>query len=356
MYKYSTQKIIGIMSGTSLDGLDLACVEFKQENGKINWDWVSTHFVEYPPEWIDKLRNAHLLSAVDLLKLDVEYGKYLGEKVNEFIKKDNLKNIDAISSHGHTIFHQPNKGFTLQIGSGSHIQAETNIKVICDFRSQDVALGGQGAPLVPIGDKLLFSEYDACINLGGFANISFDNDKNERIAFDICPVNFVLNFYANQLGLAFDKNGEIAKIGTIQNDLLNQLNSIDFYQQKGAKSLGREWVENEIFPLINQSSHEIKDIVATFTEHISIQITEILNKNNLKKTLFSGGGTLNKFLIQKIEHKTSSKIITADNQLLNYKESLIFALLGYLKINNQPNILKSVTGSKRDISSGIIYI
>ncbi|MGI9527043.1 MAG: anhydro-N-acetylmuramic acid kinase [Weeksellaceae bacterium] len=350
-----SQTLIGIMSGTSLDGLDLACVKFKPTQNNIDWEWIATDCIPYTQHWRKKLNNAHLLDGQDLMQLDANYGRYLGEQVNLFIRKHQLENIDAIASHGHTIFHQPKKGFTLQIGHGAYIQAITNLPVVCDFRSQDVALGGQGAPLVPIGDKLLFSEYDACINLGGFANISFDNLEGDRIAFDIAPVNYVLNYYAANLGLPYDAEGKIASKGNIKPDLLSELNDLAFYKQLGPKSLGREWVENIIFPMLKNHHQSPEDILATFSAHTAYQIVQVLNQNNFQQVLFSGGGALNTFLMQIIQNQTHAEIIIADDQLLNYKEALVFALLGYLKLQNQTNILKTVTGASRDSSAGVIY-
>lgn len=343
------------MSGTSLDGLDLACVQFNPKENKIGWQWIATDFIPYSTAWREKLKQAHLISTPDLMALDGAYGEFLGEKVNQFIQQNQLHGIDAIASHGHTIFHQPQKGFTLQIGNGAYLQAQTNIPVICDFRSQDVALGGQGAPLVPIGDQLLFSEYDACINLGGFANISFDDAPQHRVAFDIVPVNYVLNYFAADLGLPYDAEGKIAEKAHIITDLLNALNNLAYYQQLGPKSLGREWVEKEVLGLIKNDTHTAEDILATFTAHAAEQISKVINYHSFKKVLFSGGGALNTFLMQTIQTQTSSKIMIADDELLHFKEALVFALLGYLKLHKQTNILQSVTGASRDSCAGVVY-
>ena len=342
------------MSGTSLDGVDIACVEFSHTSEKISYSFIKTECISYPQEWKEVLQNAHLLASTELLSLDVAYGNYLGQLVNAFTEKNDLNEIDLISSHGHTVFHQPQNGFTGQIGHGAHIQAETGIKVICDFRSQDVALGGQGAPLVPVGDELLFPEYDACVNLGGFANISLKRE-GKRIAFDICPVNFVLNHYAQRLGKAFDENGEIAKNSEKDKLLLTQLNALDFYRTNHPKSLGREWVEKKIFSLTESSSLPPETIISTFTRHSAEQIAAVINQFELKKILFSGGGSLNRWLMQLIKEQTTAEIFIAEDQLLNFKEALIFAFLGYLKSEGQINVLSSVTGAERDSSSGIIY-
>lgn len=339
------------MSGTSLDGLDICFSKFTKENGKWSFEILKAETIPYPETLEEQLRNSiHLLSQ-DLLALNSDYGFYLGKTVNNFINKHNLSDIDLIASHGHTVFHQPERKFTLQIGDGRAIKAETGIPVVYDFRSQDVLLGGNGAPLVPIGDELLFSEYDACLNLGGFSNISFKiNDK--RIAFDITPVNIVLNNLAKHLNQNYDKNGELARKGNINGELLKKLNSLDFYAKPYPKSLGVEWCNDNIFPLF--SDIETSDILATFTEHVAHQISDIFSRNNLKKVLFTGGGTYNKFLIEKIKSKAHAEIIIPEKQIIDFKEALIFAFMGVLRWNDEVNILASATGSLKNHSSGII--
>ena len=352
--KQVKKRIIGLMSGTSLDGIDLVCVDFWKQNDRFHYDFVATDCVSYSPELQKTLRNAHLLSATELMALDAAFGNFLGQHVNDFISEFNLKNIDFIASHGHTVFHAPEAGYTFQIGHGAHLNAETNIKVICDFRAQDVALGGQGAPLVPVGDKLLFNEFQACVNLGGFANISLD-DQGKRIAFDICPVNFVLNHLAQKTGNAFDENGEIARNSEVDEKLLLRLNNLKFYNLPFPKSLGREWVEREIFPLLDEFDISNQDKIATFTHHAAAQIAQTLDSFNIQNALFSGGGALNGFLMELISAQSKCVVHKADNRILHFKEALIFAFLGYLKSENRPNIFASVTGSVRDHSAGIVY-
>ena len=341
---------IGLMSGTSLDGLDICFVKFSKSE---NWSFeiLIAETIAYHKTWKQKLLNATQISSEDLLALDKEYGFFLGEKVQEFISKNNIENLDVIASHGHTIFHQPNRKFTLQIGDGRAIKNITHKNVVYDFRSQDVLMGGNGAPLVPIGDELLFSEFAACLNLGGFSNISLKKN-NERIAFDISPVNVVLNFYAEKLGKNYDENGNFAKKGEINVRILEELNAIDFYKKQHPKSLGIEFVKAEIFPLLKNESPE--NILATFTEHIAIQIAKVFNENQLKNVLASGGGTFNKYLIEKLKEKTTTKIIIPDEKIINFKEALIFAFMGVLRINNEINVLCSATGSSANHSSGII--
>ncbi len=347
----STFHAIGLMSGTSLDGLDICFARFEKENSIWKFQILKAETVSYSKDIEDQLRNSIHLSAEKLLELHSEYGFYLGRAVENFITKNKIENIDVISSHGHTVFHQPQKKFTLQIGDGRAIKIETGLPVVYDFRSQDVLMGGNGAPLVPIGDELLFSQYDACLNLGGFSNISLKLN-NERIAFDIAPVNIILNNLAEDYGQKFDKNGDLARKGKIITELLNKLNSIEFYSQSHPKSLGVEWCNENIFPLF--ANLDSMDVLATFTEHSAEQISKVLNQYQLEKVLFTGGGTYNSYLIEKIKEKTNSEIIVPEKEIIDFKEALIFAFMGVLRINNEINVLSSATGSISDHSSGII--
>ncbi|MEY3499145.1 MAG: hypothetical protein RL308_814 [Bacteroidota bacterium] len=347
--------IIGVMSGTSLDGIDLAHLNFEITNGKWSFQILESETIGYTQKWIDQLKIAVGFSELELQKLNVDYTTLLGTIISDFIKKNKIENIDAVCSHGHTILHQPQNGITLQIGNLSEIASFCNQKVVCDFRVQDVQYGGQGAPLVPIGDRILFSDYDYCLNLGGFSNISFEENGN-RIAFDISPVNTVLNFYANQLGLDYDDKGKISRTGSIDSKLLKELNQLDFYQQKYPKSLGFEFVKETILPIIEKYSITIEDKMATFTEHIAIQIALALpnKKNNL---FITGGGAYNDFMIERIQfHLKETKIVIPERKIIEFKEALIFGLLGVLKLRNEINTLSSVTGAKMDHSSGEIYI
>ena len=343
--------IIGLMSGTSLDGVDLVYVTFLSDNNyKFKIEYAKTY--EYSEDWRKKLKIAFKTSADEISFLNFEYGRYLGQLINQFIDEFSISKIDFVASHGHTIFHNPAKKYTLQIGHGSSIAAITNLKVVCDFRSQDVALGGQGAPLVPIGDLLLFSDYDYCLNLGGFANISYQ-ENGVRKAFDICPVNVVLNYFAEKLGLPFDENGKLASVGKINNELLHELNNLSFYSSSAPKSLGIEFLQSTILPLISNYSISEEDILCSYVEHIAIKIAEKVAPD--KKILVTGGGTYNLFLINRIKEISKTKLIIPSDLLINYKEALIFALLGVLRVEEKTNCLKSVTGATKDHSSGIIF-
>ncbi|SEH29468.1 anhydro-N-acetylmuramic acid kinase [Chryseobacterium culicis] len=341
---------IGLMSGTSLDGLDICLAEFEKHD---HWTFqiLKADTLPYSEEWEKKLRDSIHLSAEDLLALHSDYGFYLGRQVRAFINQHQLENIHLIASHGHTVFHQPKKNFTLQIGDGRAIKLEAGIPVIYDFRSQDVLMNGNGAPLVPIGDELLFSEYSACLNLGGFSNISLQYG-GKRIAFDIAPVNIVLNYLAQKLDKTFDENGELAKKGEINTALLNKLNALGYYQQPHPKSLGIEWCNEHIFPALENT--DPIDALATFTEHAAQKIADVINEYPVKDILITGGGAYNLFLIEKIRSKTTAAVIIPQTEIINYKEALIFAFMGVLRMNNEINVLSSATGSTSDHSSGTI--
>jgi len=341
---------LGVMSGTSLDGIDLALCRFSDSGNKWAYEIIDTITIAYPPGWTEKLKGAPHLKAEEFLMLHNEYGCYIGQLINKFLCSKEVPKI--IASHGHTIFHQPDKKFTFQLGSGASIAATAGITTISDFRDFDVALGGQGAPLVPTGDQLLFSEYDYCLNIGGIANISFEQN-GARIAFDICPANIILNELAQQRGFSFDENGHLGASGKVNEYLLQKLNHLDFYLQKWPKSLGREWIDNNIFPLLSASELSVEDQAATIYEHIAFQIAGATN--NQGKLLATGGGSKNLFLIEKLKQKTTTRIVLPDEKLIDFKEALIFAFLGVLAFNNQINIHSSVTGSTQDHLGGIIY-
>ena len=352
--KQNFYNVIGVMSGTSLDGVDLAHIQFEIKKEQWYFKILECETVPYSPEWINQLKIAVGFSKKELEILNQNYTQLLSKIISFFIEKHRITNLDAVCSHGHTILHQPQNGFTLQIGNLPEIATLTQEKIVSDFRVQDVQLGGQGAPLVPIGDRILFPNYDYCLNLGGFSNISFE-ENNQRIAFDISPVNTVLNFYANQLGLSYDDKGTISASGKIHVPLFEKLNQLDFYQLKHPKSLGFEFVKEIILPLIDNFPIPIEDKLCTFTEHIALQTALALSikKGNM---LITGGGAYNAFLISRIQHYLPEmKIVIPEKKILEFKEALIFALLGILKLRNEINTLSSVTGAQKDHSAGVIY-
>jgi anhydro-N-acetylmuramic acid kinase len=346
--------VIGVMSGTSLDGVDLAHIQFEIKDGKWTFEILECETISYDSNWITVLKTAVDYTQNQLEELNKNYTRLLASIITDFIKKNGIENLDAVCSHGHTILHQPQNGFTLQIGNLPEIAKLTQQKVVCDFRAQDVQLGGQGAPLVPIGDRILFQEYDYCMNLGGFSNVSFE-ENNTRIAFDISAVNTVLNFYANQLGLDYDNKGQISRTGTCNMPLLSELNALDYYQKKHPKSLGFEFVKEVIVPIIENYPITVEDKLHTYTEHIAFQIALALpyKKGSM---LTTGGGAYNEFLIERIQfHLPDMKIIIPSKKILEFKEALIFALLGVLKLRGEVNALQSVTGASHDHSSGVIF-
>ncbi|MEZ4800834.1 MAG: anhydro-N-acetylmuramic acid kinase [Flavobacteriales bacterium] len=346
-------KAIGLMSGTSLDGLDIAYCIFERNETEWSFGIENAISISYSEEWKSRLREAFNASALELIALDHDLGTLHGKWVKSFIDTHQLS-VDFVASHGHTVFHQPEKGITVQIGHPSKIAAVTGLTVVADFRTLDVALGGQGAPLVPIGDRLLFSQYDACLNLGGIANISFEKN-NERIAFDIAPCNMLWNVLSQRLGMDFDKDGELARSGKVRNDLLEKWNGYSFYTQEAPKSLGREFFESH-FAADLKAEADISDLMATATEHIADQIATVVNAANIKKLLVSGGGARNIFFIEKLKEKCPCEVIIPEELLLDFKEALVFAFLGVLRISNQINTLSSVTGASRDSIGGSVWI
>lgn len=348
MKKEEKYRVIGLMSGTSLDGIDLAYAEFsKTEKWRFTLGVCDT--IPYPESWKNKLIKLHLQSEEVIKQTDLEYGDYLGKLISAFIQEHKLQ-VDFICSHGHTIFHQPENNYTLQIGNGQEISKQCQETVVCDFRSLDVSLGGQGAPLVPIGDMLLFEDYDYCLNLGGFSNISHQ-ENGKRKAYDICPVNIIFNSLAQKLGHPYDKGGVIAQSGKMIQSLFDQLNQLSYYQEKSPKSLGREWVEKHINPLLKQHKN-IPNLLHTFSEHAAYQMGENLHQG---KCLITGGGAFNTYLIERLQHHTKAELHIPSKKLVEYKEALIFAFLGVLRQRNETNCLSTVTGAKTDCSGGVIF-
>lgn len=350
-------RVIGLMSGTSLDGLDIAYCRLVHKTRKWKFEIVKSDTLKYTAAWKKKLSSAHLLSAEDLLALHSEYGNYLGQCALDFISKHKVEKVDFISSHGHTIFHQPKRKFTFQLGDGNAIHAVSGLPVIFDFRSQDVLMGGEGAPLVPIGDRYLFHEYDVCLNLGGISNLSMEI-KGERKAFDVCFVNMGLNFLTNQIGKEYDKDGMLASEGKINSSLLLELNKVYTGFRKGRPSLGREDFEKSLQPLLNNKKISLNDRLHTFCESIANEIVLAIPSSKEKtKLLTTGGGTSNSFLIELLRTKLKKRnveVIVPKKKIIDFKEALVFALLGVLRVRNEVNVLKSVTRAKQNSSSGVI--
>lgn len=349
-----THKVLGMMSGTSLDGLDLCLSRFYYENKQWRFKIIATETIEYPDDLKQQLIALIDAKADDLAYMHQYYGEFLGKEAKRFLTK-RAEQANFIASHGHTIFHQPNKKYGFQVGSGAAIAANAHLPVVCDFRSTDLSLGGQGAPLVPIGDEYLFNTYSACVNLGGFANLSY-HDDDKRVGFDICPVNIILNKLSKSLGKDFDFNGEIARTGTLRPNLLNQLNALAFYKDKAPKSLGQEWLEQEFESCLAKFREgKTEDLIATITHHAAYQISEALkNINCTHNVLLTGGGAKNKFLIELIS-SNQIDVVLPNEKLIDFKEALIFGFLGVLRWEEKTNVIKAVTGAQKDSISGAIY-
>jgi anhydro-N-acetylmuramic acid kinase len=357
-------RAIGLMSGSSLDGLDIAFVELQEQAGKWSYEILQADCYPYSDEWVVNLKNAINLSAKEYQLLHADYGHYTGQQINKFIDEHQLHyKVAVIASHGHTTFHIPEKKMTAQLGDGAAIAAETSLPVVTDLRALDVAFGGQGAPIVPIGEKLLLGEYNFFLNLGGIANISFNNDQ--YAAFDVCPANRVLNMLVNELGAAYDDGGQIAASGTINKALLEKLNALDYYKQPYPKSLANDFGTDIVYPIIKDSGLEIKDAVRTYVEHIVIQIREAIEilKNPKPETqnpklLATGGGALNTFLIQQLSkhlQELNIEVVVPDKKLVNFKEALIMAFIGVLRWRQEYNVLPSVTGATRASIGGALW-
>ncbi len=356
-------KAIGLMSGSSLDGLDIVFAELHEASGAWSYEISKAACYPYSPQWMERLQHATTLNAFDYQLLHADYGHYLGQQVVRFIEENNLHyQVGLIASHGHTTFHAPAQGMTAQIGDGAAIAAETHLPVVSDLRALDVAFGGQGAPIVPIGEKLLLKEYDLFLNLGGIANISLTNDDG-YIAFDVCPANRVLNMIAEKEGKAYDAGGQMAAGGNVNNDLLERLNALDYYSQPYPKSLANDFGTNVVFPLVRSFGLSPFDESRTVVQHIVQQIKGAVKDQKIKdatsKMLVTGGGAFNTFLVQQLQEAVSSlniELVVPEESLINYKEALIMALIGVLRWRQEANVLSSVTGAVRDSIGGAVWI
>jgi anhydro-N-acetylmuramic acid kinase len=356
---------IGLMSGSSLDGLDIAYCKFEVADSKWTFRILKTAVVEYPEEWIRDIKALPASDAKTIWEAHARLGNYFGERVNEFIRKNSLQGkVDLIASHGHTVFHFPAKKFTVQIGDGAAVAVRVGIPVVCDFRTSDIAYGGQGTPIVPIGDKLLFSDYRFCLNIGGIANISCKTDDS-IVAFDICAANQVLNVLSNKLGKEYDANGDISRGGNIDNGLLQRLNALEYYSSGYPKSLDNSFSREVVWPVLETTSLSTEDKLRTYAEHIAIQVANhiaaIAEKEKTKvklgdKMLVTGGGAFNKFLIERIEAQTKIAVEVPDDETVKFKEALVIALMGVLRMRNEVNVLKSVTGASQDNVGGSVYL
>jgi len=353
--KVRKYKIIGMMSGTSLDGLDVAVCNFYLARKKWIFSIEAAKTYPYPATWKNHLATAHMLPAAELQALHARYGAWLGTRANEFIRQHSLQHVDLIASHGHTVFHQPERGFTFQLGDGNALHATTGLPVAFDFRSLDVVRGGEGAPLVPLGDQLLFPDFDACLNLGGIANISMDV-RGVRKAFDICFCNMALNYLSAKAGKSFDKNGALARQGRVHPRLLERLQRL--YRAPGNRrpSLGREGFENTLQILLDDDAITIPDKLHTVCASVAHEVRRALPASLRGRLLATGGGALNSFLIESIQSELppAVQLVVPEKVVVNFKEALIFAFLGLRRTRGEINVLKSVTGAQRDSCAGVL--
>ena len=360
-------KAVGLMSGSSLDGLDIAYVHLHETAGKGSYEIMHADCQSYPAIWIDRLSNAVHLPAAAYQLLHADYGHYTGAAVNKFIDDHNLHHqVHLVASHGHTTFHLPGQKMTAQLGDGAAIAATTGLPVVSDLRAMDIAFGGQGAPIVPIGEKLLLDEYSMFLNLGGIANLSF-NRPEAYIAFDVCPANRVLNLLVQETGKAYDDGGKLAAAGLVHHELLDKLNALDYYQQPFPKSLANDFGTATVYPLVKQYGLSIPDVLSTCVEHIAMQIKKSIHTVTTStaietagsKLLVTGGGAFNNFMVERISGQLKETGITAvvpDKQLVNYKEALVMALIGVLRWREEYNILSSVTGAVRNSINGALWL
>ncbi|MCB0639542.1 MAG: anhydro-N-acetylmuramic acid kinase [Lewinella sp.] len=354
----STHHLLGLMSGTSLDGLDIAYCQFTEQQGRWSFTIPVAECLPYPPRLHHQLQEAIHVSAPELLVFDIEYGRWLGEQAQSFIKRHALS-IDFIASHGHTVFHQPERGLTYQIGSGQALANASGYPVVADFRTKDVLLGGEGAPLVPLGDRELFGDYDFCLNLGGIANISYETN-GQRIAFDIAPANMLLNHLAQLAGRDFDIGGRIAASGHLQPSLFEHFNALPYYRQSPPKSLGYEWFTEELLPLLDHAPYSLADQLCTSVHHTAHQITLAVQATAPvpgSTLLATGGGARNEFLIDTLQSYLgeAATVIVPDPVILDFKEALVFAFLGLKRKRNEVNCLASVTGASSDNVGGVCF-
>ena len=353
------------MTGTSLDGVDVAFIHYHEENGQWKYSVVKAETIPYPPNWKTRIENLVLQNAVTYLKTDAHFGYYLGNLAKAWMEENNFYHeIDFIASHGQTIFHQPENHMTSQIGHGAAVCSASNQPVICDFRTQDVANGGQGAPIVPIGDKILYADFEFCLNLGGIANISAKISHEKIVAFDICGCNSLLNFLAHGLRMEFDRDGEIAARGFINEALLEELNSNWYFKKEYPKSIGGGFISKVMIPVLRNHHLSYEDKMRTACEHIAQRISadikmiaerEMIELSSGMQMLITGGGAFNKFLVETISHHAPVSVVIPDPVTVKFKEAIVIGLIACLRLRNEVNVLSSVTGALQDTCSGTIH-
>ncbi len=341
---------LGVMSGSSLDGLDLALCHFALRGGRWSFTLEDARTVPYDRAFQQKLVAVMNGSALDLARLDRDLGDRIGHAALDFLIG---RHVDLIASHGHTIFHKPDEGLTVQIGHGARIAAVTGRRTITDFRSLDVALGGQGAPLVPLGERLLFPDHRAFLNIGGICNIALHGGR-DVLGYDVCIGNQALNLLAAEAGQPFDRDGAMARTGSVDEGLLKQLNALPFHHRTPPRSLGREWFDAEVLPLIKDERIALKDRMRTVVEHIALMVAGVVAAGT-EELLVTGGGAHNSFLIERIQAQTRARINVPEKGIVDFKEAVIFAFLGVRRLRGESTALASVTGARREASGGSLF-
>lgn len=353
--------VIGTMSGSSLDGLDLAYCVLEEIGGKWSFEIRTAECIPFSETLHATLSGIATLPARELMRAHTAFGHWMGQEVAAFIERHGLQHkIHLLSSHGHTVFHEPALGMTFQLGDGASLAAETGLPVVSDLRNLDVALGGQGAPIVPIGEKYLWHATKAFLNLGGIANLTVVNEDGYT-AFDVCPANRILNLLAAQRGMAYDAGGQLARSGQVLPDLLDQLDAQDYYRQSPPKSLANEFGLHTLYPLIEQHSGSLEDKLCTYVEHVARQTAAAAQACGLSDgdLLVTGGGALNTYLAERLQHALSEsgiRLHIPDEHLIHYKEALVMALIGVLRWREEVNVLSSVTGARRSSVGGALWM
>lgn len=340
-------KALGVMSGSSLDGVDLALCTFTLKDDRWSFSLDDGCTVPYTAAFQERLQATMAGSALELARLDRDLGDMIGNACKEFLRG---RPVDVIGSHGHTIYHKPDEGLTLQIGHGARIAAITGRPVIFDFRTKDIALGGQGAPLVPLGEKLLFPEHRLFLNIGGICNIA-QHQGGQVLGYDVCIGNQALNLLAGLEGLPFDNDGDLARAGSVDRTLLDRLNDLPFHHRPPPRSLGREWFQEAMVPLITEPGISVQDRMRTVVEHIAFTLTEAIGMGT-EKVLTTGGGAHNTFLVERLNALIGGRLIVPGKMVVDYKEAMIFAFLGVRGLRGESTALASVTGATRDSSGG----
>jgi len=350
--------ILGLMSGSSLDGIDMALCSFSGLGESLQWKLIHSVHVPFEPKWKKLLQDLPGSSAYDLSLADYDFGNLLGASSKKYFSDFKP---DYIASHGHTIFHYPALKMTCQIGNGAVIASASGINTICDFRSMDIGYGGQGAPIVSLFDLDFFGGLDVLVNLGGIANLTVP-DKNQTIAYDIGPCNQLLNYLAGSIGLEYDQDGLLAAQGEIDQNLLKTLSGHSYFDRTFPKTLDNGYIFNEFVPILDKSKASVQDKLRTVVELIakmlSREITMHLANHKTKAgVMFTGGGAKNTFLMETFRKKAVGfEMIETDDEMIDFKEAIMMAYLGYLRVKGKINVLSKVTGASKDSIGGSIYL